>query len=285
MRFDSLKEKCEYYKNIADIRLTPNSYILFHLDGRSFSKKVKNKFAKPFDPGFVSAMDATMKHLCVNVPGVRVAYCQSDEISLVMLDSDIEGLGSTSYFGFRMCKLLSVTASMATGMFNKAMLANRLSAVGDGADVKARLLGSLDTSPLYEFDCKVWNVPSANDAYAWLLYRQHDCVRNSKQQVCQTYLSHSALKGLDTDKQVALLQETHGVDWDTFPNGLKYGRLCCRREVVKTSEEYGEFLRNEWLVEEALPFDKDTDGSGTEILRMIEPQVTVLTETQERPEL
>ena len=26
--------------------------------------------------------------------------------------------------------------------------------------------------PLYEFDCKAWNVPNANDALASIIYRQ-----------------------------------------------------------------------------------------------------------------
>ena len=75
MHFNTLKEKCEYYRGLGDYRLLPNSYVVIMLDGRSFSKKVKNKFDKPFDRKFVEAMNETMKYLCENIQGAMFGYC------------------------------------------------------------------------------------------------------------------------------------------------------------------------------------------------------------------
>ena len=54
MDFSSLKGKMEYYKSLADYKLLPNSFVIAHIDGRSFSKKVKKRFKLPFDDEFMN---------------------------------------------------------------------------------------------------------------------------------------------------------------------------------------------------------------------------------------
>ena len=82
----------------------------------------------------------------------------------------------------------------------------------------------------FQFDCKVWNVPTPNDVFAWFLYRQLDCIRNSKQQTAQTWLSHNKLIGVDSDKQVEMLKNENGVDWNEFEPEVKFGRLIKKVE-------------------------------------------------------
>jgi hypothetical protein len=101
--------------------------------------------------------------------------------------------------------------------------------------------------PDYCFDCKVWSVPSANDAMAWMLYRQIDCIRNSKQQFAQTYMSHKSLVGKDTDKQIELCLETTGQDWNAVGDNKKYGRMFYKTPVKKMTPDGVEYVRNEWL--------------------------------------
>jgi len=259
MDFKSLKEKCEYYKDLADYRLLPNSYVLFHLDGRAFSKMVKNKFEKPFDKAFTEMMNKTMVHLCEKLQGVVFAYCQSDEISLVMRDFSTEGLASSSFFSYRLCKMQSIAASMATAKFNNLMTRYRLGEVPSlfSGDMWTWCAKKVEDMPLYEFDCKAWNVPSANDAYAWMLYRQHDCLRNSKQQFAQTYLPHNKLVGHDSDEQVRLTNEATGNDWNAIDDGWKYGRICLKKVFMFENPEGGQYERTKWVAENAQPFDKD----------------------------
>ena len=155
---------------------------------------------------------------------------------------------------------------MATAKFNQLMMAQRISTVectsasaGDNIET-CRL--SIINSPLYEFDCKAWNVPNSNDAFAWLLYRQNDCIRNSKQQVCQTYLPHRELVGKNTDEQCALLLERKDVDWNNYVDGLKYGRVCYRERVTfkKTGTDGDiEYERNPWVVNDARVFGESRD--------------------------
>ena len=266
MNFESLKDKCEYYRSLADHKLLPNSYVLIMLDGRSFSKKVKNKFEKPFDDRFISAMNQTTQYLCTNIQGCKFGYCQSDEISLVISDiSNEPGKESSSFFQYRLCKIQSICASMATAKFNQVMMWNRINEDNPDYCSNFVLKTLVEESPLYEFDCKAWNVPNINDAYAWFLYRQLDCIRNSKQQFCQTYVPHKQLNGLNTDEQVNLTLQKTGKNWNDIDNGKKYGRACIRINDTFTSEVYGEYERSRWICGDAVPFQDSRDS----IMRII----------------
>lgn len=255
---ETLKEKCNRLRSASDYRLEPNSYICLMVDGKNFSRKIKNKFEKPFDKKFVEAMNETMQYLCANVQGCKFGYCQSDEISLVI--SDIpkdENSEATSFFGYRLCKIQSIVASMAATKFTNIMTANKLKEIPEcasGNDILDMMIDTVENAPLYEFDCKAWNVPNENDAYAWFLFRQLDCIRNSKQQAAQTYLPHKDLMNKHTDEQVALLLNKCNINWHNYEDGLKFGRVCYKTKVQLESPEYGSFERNKWIVEPAGQF-------------------------------
>lgn len=246
----SLKERMENFRKLYDYTLPKRSYTMVMCDGRSFSKLIKNKFEKPFDNWFINAMNKTAKYICENVQGAKFAYVQSDEISIVLTDFDNEE--TEAFYGNRLCKLQSIIASLATCKFNQLLSAKMI--LDNMYDKK--LMDDEDTiynpsdcakaimnMQLIQFDCKAWNLPTFNDVYAWFLYRQTDCIRNSKQQTAQTYLPHKMLHGLDTDKQIELLKETKGIDWNTFPDDRKYGRFIERREIESTV--YNNYLKQE----------------------------------------
>lgn len=258
MIFQNLKEKCEYYRGLTDYRLLPNANVLVMCDGRSFSKLIKNHFGKPFDMDFVNMMNETAKYVCENVQGVKIAFVQSDEISFLLKD---EG-EATPFFSNRMCKILSIIASLATAKFNQLMSLYHL-VIDSDKDPK----DVVSETKLAQFDCKCWNVPSDNDAFAWFKYRQLDCIKNSKQQAAQTYLSHKELLGLNADEQIAKMKEEKGIDWNCYKNGLKYGRIIHRVEeqhevTIKPNKKYPEgakvmVTRNAWVADDATPFEKE----------------------------
>ena len=283
MQFETLKEKCEFYRTLGEHRLMPNGHIIMMLDGRSFSKMIKNKFKKPFDHMFIGLMDMTAEYLCENIPGVKFAYVQSDEISLYIKDEPTSG----SFFGLRVTKLLSIGASLATGRFNQLYIGSeyvkQMSSLdnGENVDWKSEFdkFGNeiFERKPI-EFDCKVWNVPNENDVYAWFLYRQFDCIRNSKQQTAQTWLSHNKLLGLESDQQVELLKQEKGIDWETFEPELKYGRIISKieREVPIPEQFVKEggptiTMRGVW---ESSPMPVLSDESGkNEIITRISTEI------------
>ena len=49
----SLKEKCRLSQEKFNYKLDSDKPILLHIDGRSFSKLIKNRFKKPFDDDFI----------------------------------------------------------------------------------------------------------------------------------------------------------------------------------------------------------------------------------------
>jgi tRNA(His) 5'-end guanylyltransferase len=258
MRFKTLKEKQEYYRSLTDYRLLPNAYVIVMLDGRGFSKKVKNKFRKPFDERFVNAMNETAKYLCENISGCKFAYVQSDEISLVL--TDFETPETSSFFDYRLSKLLSTCASAATAKFNACMLETKFAeslSIYAPSSANVESVGKvLKDNPLYEFDCKAWNVPTWNDVYGWILYRQLDCIRNSKQQTAQTYFVHKELVGLNCDEQIEKLKNEKDVDWESFDDGLKYGRFIIKRAKKYTKPNGEEFERLKFSVINAFPLNE-----------------------------
>ena len=252
MENETLKEKCYRFQKERDYRLDTDKYIIAHIDGRSFSHNIKNKFKKPFDRKVILMMNETAIYLCENVQGVKIAYVQSDEISLLIKKDTPE---SDVFFGGRMCKMQSIIASLATAKFNQLLALNELAAQ------KVANLSSIDDAikkiaetKLVEFDCKVWDVDTANDALAWFLFRNIDCVKNSKQQVAQTWCTYNELLRLDTDKQIEFLKEKTGIDWYTFPEDEKYGRIV-KKTTRQAQREMpnGEVVDYERSVWEAIP--------------------------------
>ena len=217
-----LEDRMLDLRSKTDYRLLKEQSVLAMIDGRSFSKVIKNKFQKPFDPEFIDMMNKTAEGCVAEIQGCKFAYVQSDEISFFI---DSRSLESTPFFEYRLCKLLSIISSKATGIFNDLRDRNKI----------------IESC---EFDCKAWNVPTDNDVFAWFLYRQNDCVRNSKSQAAQTYFTYTELKCLNTDEQIDKLKRLKGIDWNDYDDGMKYGRFVWRDSKEYISPEYGTYMRS-----------------------------------------
>lgn len=248
MKFKNLEDKCLYYRGLTDYKLTPNSNILVMLDGRNFSTLVKNNFKKPFDDDFIDMMNKTAQYLCKNIQGAKFAYVQSDEISILITDYDTPD--TDTLFGGRLCKIQSILAAAATCEFNRQLTLYHLNKCA----LKDRyvILDTIEKMKLAQFDCKAWVVPSQNDVFAWFLYRQIDCIRNSKQQTAQTYIPHKRLFKLNTDEQIKQVLKETGINWDMFDDQYKYGRFI--KSVTTSlnkqlpSGESVDFVRNKFIV-------------------------------------
>lgn len=246
MKFNTLEDKCKYYQSVSDHVLMPNSYVLVHCDGRAFSSLIKKRFKRPFDDDFIFMMNETAKYLCENIGGCKMAYVQSDEISLVLTDFDTET--TDSFFGYRMCKLISTIAAMATAKFNRLWTQSILHFPCSDSD-KNLIFNEL---PLATFDCKVWNVPNYYDAVAWFIFRQNDCIKNSVSQTAQSLFSHKELEGVDTQGRIDKMLCEKGINWEDFDNGVKYGRFIYKVKVMtKIPQLQQEVERYMWKVHNA----------------------------------
>lgn len=222
----SLKERMKSLQATRDYRLDKDSYILCHLDGRAFSKMIKKRFNLPFDDEFMHMMDETATYVCENVQGAKLAYVQSDEISVVITSFKYDGeefINCSSFFDYRLCKLQSIIASLATAKFNQ-LYTLRILSTDSGKPLDQRI----NEIPLIQFDCKCWDVKAYEDMFAWFKFRQNDCIRNSKQQFAQSYCSHKDLLNKNADEQVEYCKLNTGKDWNFLNEKYKYGRLVYR---------------------------------------------------------
>lgn len=264
MYFKKLEDKCLYYRGLTDYKIMPNTPIIAMLDGRAFSQLVKHKFKLPFDEAFIKMMNKTAQALCQQIQGCKLAYVQSDEISLLITDFDTPN--SDTFFGGRLCKMQSILSSIATAEFNRQLLLYEVFEKPDnwsGVQI-ADLAERISKQKLAQFDCKVWPVPNGNDAFAWFLYRQIDCIRNSKQQTAQTYLSHKTLMGHDAEQQIEMLKERNGIDWNEFEPSLKYGRFIYKElkdmvteTVIRGQKQTVSYQRNVWEPHPAFPLSEE----------------------------
>ncbi len=62
-------------------------------------------------------MQETAKYLCENIQGCSLAYTQSDEISLLLID--YQRFETSAWFDYEIQKMTSISASMATMAFNR----------------------------------------------------------------------------------------------------------------------------------------------------------------------
>lgn len=244
----TLKQRMTELRGSTDYRLPLKRYTMIMIDGHCFSRLIKNKYEKPFDDKFINMMNEVARYVCRYVEGCKFAYVQSDEITFVLTDFDNET--TCAFFGNRLTKILSIVPSMATAKFNQLVIADLCDTPCSNADLKQMILDL----KLAEFDCKAWSVNNLNDVYSYYLWRQIDCIRNSKQQTAQTWLSHKQLEGLDTDDQIKLLLDEKGIDWNTYDDGKKYGRFIYREKEHYFNEKLNtEYDRTVWNIHPAFP--------------------------------
>ncbi len=113
----SAADRFKRYEASYSILIPPRTYTVVRVDGKGFSKFTK-RMNKPFDDNFTEAMNYAAIEMCKYF-NPDFAYTQSDEISLVFTDFNLE---AEQMFDGKIQKLCSLTASKAATCFNKKML-------------------------------------------------------------------------------------------------------------------------------------------------------------------
>jgi len=245
-----LKEKDDFgnrmkaYESVETSRkFNPMLPVYARIDGRSFSRFTSG-MERPFDPLMTAAMIETTKHL-VHQTHARIGYTQSDEISLVWLADKPE---SDIFFSGKVLKMASVLASMAAAKFSSVCPH-----------------GFEDRLP--HFDCRVFQLPSKDEAANVFLWRAMDARKNAISMVAQSKFSHKALHGKDQKAMLAMLAEI-GVSFDDFPTVFRRGtfvrrftvtRVLTEDELLAIPERHrpdGPVMRNEMRVIEMPPFNR-----------------------------
>jgi len=259
----NLGDRMKGYEGIPKIKLTKRTPVVIRLDGKAFHTLTRG-MNKPFDSLLMETMQETAKYLCENIQGCKLAYTQSDEITLLL--TDYEKLTTDAWFDYSVQKMVSISASMATLAFNKVFRGKvedfelnislfRSLGYSHGFEIDKlndehrNLLAKIDKAL---FDSRVFSL-SKEEVCNCFIWRQQDCTKNSISMVAQAYFSHNELhKKTGAMKQDMLMLEK-GVNWNDFTPSEKRG-TC----VIKKISEVEGIVRNKWTIDLETPiFSKD----------------------------
>lgn len=214
MAKDGLGDRCKSFEQAeAGRRAMRGLPLLARLDGRAFHTFTKG-LTRPYEPGLSKAMIETTRFLIQEMTAL-VGYTQSDEITLAWYE---ESQSASDYaFDGRFQKLASVLAGMASAKFIK-LIAEHLPA---------------KASETPHFDCRVWQVPTLDDAADVFVWREDDATKNSITMAAGAHYSDRELEGKSSSvKQEMLWQK--GVNWNDFPAFFKRGSYLQRKAAQRT---------------------------------------------------
>ena len=265
MKRDDLGNRMKtFYEQIPKTKLMRRCPVICRLDGRSFHTYTRG-FKRPFDDVLIKTMQETAKYLCENIQGCQLAYTQSDEISLLLID--YQRFETSAWFDYEIQKMCSISASMATMVFNKIFR----DMVG-----KLHIKGSLEeeySCILYKaaqkgamFDARVFNIPK-EETCNYFYWRQLDASRNSIQMVGQANFSHRELQHKSCNDIQDMLMTQKGINWNDFPTYQKRGSCVVRNKIVLELDGVKEtcMLRdskqgeNNWIIDKDIPIFKGDD--------------------------
>lgn len=249
----SIADRMKGYENISRVYLTKRSPVIIRIDGKSFHSFTRG-FKRPFDAALMDAMAETAKYLCDNITGCKLAYTQSDEISLLL--TDYETTEMTPWFENNLQKLVSVSASMATLAFNKTFAEKyaELSeqAQPDDKEYISTLAKAAKTGAT--FDSRAFVLPK-DEVVNYFIWRQQDATRNSILMVAQSLYSHKEIQGIKCDALQDKMFVERNVNWNDFPTRQKRGTCVIRKTVIQNGAE-----RRRFVIDDDIPiFTKNRD--------------------------
>ena len=230
---DTIKTKIDisermksFYEKQTKFFLLRRTPAIIRVDGKCFHTLTR-KCKKPFDDDFKKAMEWTALKLCENIQNVKLAYLQSDEISLLLVDYN--NLDTCQWFDGEVQKIASVSASIAGVEFSKAF----------GKEGY--------------FDSRTFNVPK-EEVCNYFISRQRDATRNSIQTVAQSVFSPKSLHKLNTKELQEKLWKEKQMNWNDILTHYKRGYTIYYKNDIENNK-----LSN-WFVDLEIPkFTEDRE--------------------------
>jgi tRNA(His) 5'-end guanylyltransferase len=210
MKGDSLGDRMKRYEEAVGPTLLRRTPVIIRVDGKAFHTFTR-RLTKELDPTaefhfshrFHTVMMNVAEQMTHGIQGAKVAYTQSDEISILLRDWDT--LTTSAWFDYKAQKVVSVAASQAAAYFNFFWNEE----FKDDAPI-TQVCG------VAQFDARVFNMPF-DDVANYFIWRQKDAMRNSVNFVGRKYFPHKKLEGKKTSEVKAMLFAQHGVQWDEYP--------------------------------------------------------------------
>lgn len=266
MKRDDLGNRMKtFYEEIPKTRLMRRTPVIIRIDGKAFHTFTRG-FKRPFDDVLIKTMQETAKYLCENIQGCQLAYTQSDEISLLLID--YQRFETSAWFDYEIQKMCSISASMATMAFNRIFSEIVSDLKVDDTKPMDRYFEAVYSGAM--FDARVFNIPR-EEVTNYFYWRQLDASRNSIQMVGQANFSHKELQHKSCNDIQDILMTQKSINWNDFPTYQKRGSCVVRNKFVLESNDVIEkcMLRdpnqgeNNWIIDKDIPIFK---GEGREYI-------------------
>lgn len=211
MSNDNLSDRMKKYEQAYDFNLTPNSCVIIRVDGKAFHTYTKDWYfqqqkladkTSPFSEEMKNAMEYAMFEVAQEMQGFKLAYQQSDECTFLLTDFDTHE--TQGWFGYRLNKLISVTASMFTAHFNYWL-----------PDYVGPAI----------FDARAFVVPKEDVANVFV-WRQKDWNRNSLQMLARTFYSQKECHKKNRFDLYEMCEKVYS--WENLEDWQKYGQWLDR---------------------------------------------------------
>lgn len=253
MSQDSLGDRMKSYEDCYRTHLPIRMPVIIRVDGKAFHTYTKN-CKRPVDERLVEVMNKTAITLCEQVQGCRLAYVQSDEISLLV--TNYQSVDTQSWFDNNLQKMGSISSAIASATFtaNSHRIWDPNKDVTEWSD-HLPFVPERDIRPAY-FDSRVFVIPK-EDVCNYFLWRQQDATRNSVQMLARSLYSHKECTNLNNAQLQELIFQK-GINWNDCPVAQKRGRCIVKREVAIESfnpheQKVVQVLRSEWAVDNNIP--------------------------------
>lgn len=274
MDTSDLASRMKEYEKRNQYYLQKRTPVAIRVDGRSFHTFTKG-FKRPFDDILMKSMQETAKYMCENMENAKLAYVQSDEITIILTDYDT--LETDCWFNYRTDKLCSISASMATMAFNKFFEKNVEKFIDKYGYPNPDCVKYVDLIRTYMnavnkgamFDARCFNIPK-EEVTNLIYWRQLDASRNSIQMVGQANFSHKELQNKSCNDIQDMLMLQKNINWNNFPTYQKRGSCVVKSDEKETIIEDnigtdGSIIgtkmtvHSKWIIDKEMPILKGED--------------------------
>ena len=284
---DNLEKRMkEFYEQIPKTKLMRRTPVIIRIDGKAFHTFTRG-FQKPFDEILIKTMQETTKYLCENIQGCVFGYTQSDEITLVLVD--YQKSETSAWFDYKVQKMCSISASMATMAFNKFFAKNvkeydmkwKCGLTPQSVEIQKAHYDYMEVlNKAVEkgamFDARVFNIPK-EEVTNCVYWRQLDASRNSIQMVGQANFSHKELENKTCNDIQDMLMLQKNINWNNFPTYQKRGTCVIKSNEIEriTEDNIGtdgsvigsiQTRRPKWIIDKNIPIFK---GEGREYVEKL----------------
>jgi tRNA(His) guanylyltransferase len=239
----TLAGRMKGYEEATGRTLPINTPIILRIDGRAFHSLTR-QFKSPFDNAFMEMMNDVGIALCKGIQNARIAYIQSDEISVLIYDK----VESDVWFGNDVQKMTSISAALASTV------------------ATAYLFEKNYQNRKVMFDSRVFAIPE-KDVTNYFIWRQKDWERNSIQMLARQHYSQAQLHQKRASAMHEMLHEK-GVNWNDLETAWRRGRTVTRQSMLRVYQ--GKQIDSwAWAIDNEMPILTQNRGYIESIIREV----------------